>query len=591
MKKRNGRLVKKSIKVLFPRVALTTLMNVVNACVAFLVQIWLLKYILNSVGKHSFSHILLVLAIVFVIRLIISSINAYLNTTLYPCMDNSIRKSFQSYVFDFTAKSDIELYDNQEFFDRMHRVVFQSNERIIGLVNIYGNLIYSTVSLLLIGLYLFKASIILLVMIIVPVVINVLIGRIKNRRNYQKSLELTGETRKSEYFKRVIYQKKHAKDVRVTNIVGVVRKMLSGSIDQSISITKNYSSTNVFLDVTKKAVNSIAINIGIVLYVAYKSMVEDSINGTDVIVMIRAIWQLNENSSRMADNILQLHEQSLYIRDVKMFLNLRPSINISDKKDQKEISRFNNDIVFENVSFKYRNSKENVLKNVDLRIGKGQKIALVGTNGSGKTTLVKLLLRLYDPSEGVIKIDGEDIKNINYLNYRQLFGVELQAYRLFAISFKENIYIDKTPHNEQDLCNAIGIGGIIQRSSHGFETNVTKEFDETGENLSGGEEQKIALARAYAKEADIMVLDEPSSALDPIAENEMFKSMMEICKDKTLIMISHRLSSVLDSDCIFMLENGEIVEMGTHDELMNMSGKYSELFDVQAKSYIEGLKV
>lgn len=590
MNKRIKDLQKKAIKLIVPRLAITTIVSISNAIISFVAQIWLLKYILNAVTKKEYLDIVFALLLVFLLQLLMNVVNSYVNTVLYPRLDNKIRAGFQSFIFEFTASVDIESFDEQDYFDKMHRVIFQSNGRIIEVINLYGRLLNAITMFIMISLFLFESSLILLLMALIPMFSNILVGRLQNKFNYEKSIEMTGEIRRNEYFKRIIYQKKYAKEIRVTNIISLVKEMFSLSVENNISIIKTYSLVNICMDLLMKGINTLSINCGIVLCVAYKAMVLHTFSVTACIVLIRSLWQLNNSFVQISDVILDLHEQYLYLIDVKTFFNVETHIN-NPEKQKSDVCRFKNEMVFQNVYFKYKNSNEYTLSDINITIKKGQKIALVGANGSGKTTLLKLLLRLYDATEGTIRLDGVDIKDLNYTSYRNLFGVELQDFRIFAMPLKNNIYVEKEPGKIENLYVISGIRSIIERCANGLNTNMTKEFDDNGEYLSGGEEQRIALARAYSKDADIMVLDEPSSALDPIAEHEIFTNMMRICKNKTLIMISHRLSSVIDADCIYMIEDGRIIETGTHDELMQYNGKYAKLFNVQAKKYLEGVNL
>ena len=240
------------------------------------------------------------------------------------------------------------------------------------------------------------------------------------------------------------------------------------------------------------------------------------------------------------------------------------------------------DIEFQNVSFRYDGSTEDTLKHLSFQLKKGQKIAIVGLNGAGKTTLVKLLLRLYDPTEGRILLNGTAVTDINLELYRDMYATLLQDYHCFSISVKENILLRKEKEGDDTIIESAlrksGFYERVDRMKKGVNTTIGKEFDTDGEILSGGEGQKLALARVFAQNSSILILDEPSSALDPIAEAEMYANIAESCNDKTVIYISHRMSSAKIADHILFMENGSVVEEGSHSELMNLNGKYAELF-------------
>lgn len=224
-----------------------------------------------------------------------------------------------------------------------------------------------------------------------------------------------------------------------------------------------------------------------------------------------------------------------------------------------------------------------ILKDINLKINAGEKVAIVGLNGAGKTTLIKLLLRLYDPVSGNIEIDNIDIKNYDLEYYRKGFGVVFQDYNLYAATLSENILMDEIS-DKTAVKYAIEKSGLSNKNIDS-DSNITREFDDNGTVFSGGESQRVAIARVFARPFHTLILDEPSSALDPVAEYNFNKILLEASGGKTVIFISHRLSTTQIADRIVMIENGEIIESGTHQELMKKNGKYSVMFNMQAEKY------
>lgn len=246
-------------------------------------------------------------------------------------------------------------------------------------------------------------------------------------------------------------------------------------------------------------------------------------------------------------------------------------------------------ITFRNVTFTYNGESKPSLKNINLTISPFEKIAIVGYNGAGKSTLIKLLLRLYDISEGEILLGDTNIKEFDTNSYRKDFGVVFQDFQIFAATLGENVAMDCTQEEDKKkILKSLyksNFGESIEKLTLSLDTPLTKEFQQTGVNLSGGEGQKVAIARVFFKSCKYAIMDEPSSALDPISEYKLNQNMIEISKDKTVIFISHRLSTTVMADRIYMLENGEIIEEGSHQELMNLNGKYAEMFNKQAEKY------
>ncbi len=267
---------------------------------------------------------------------------------------------------------------------------------------------------------------------------------------------------------------------------------------------------------------------------------------------------------------------------------------IKDADDAKDITEPVELLELKNVFFQYESNPKMVLKNVSMKIRKNEKIAIVGYNGAGKSTLIKLLLRLYEPVGGSINLNGRNIKDYKMESYRELFGTVFQDFRLFSVSIAENVkmdILDKTPEEEAAIKKALDAATFtpkLEQLPDGIYTQIGKEFDDCGTLLSGGEAQKIAIARTVMHGNEVIIMDEPSSALDPDSEYELNKLMMSATYDRTVIFISHRLSTTRMADRIYMLEEGSIIESGSHDELMKLDGKYAEMFNLQAEKYLCG---
>ena len=245
--------------------------------------------------------------------------------------------------------------------------------------------------------------------------------------------------------------------------------------------------------------------------------------------------------------------------------------------------------MIKNVSFRYYGTENNVLKNINITIHSGEKIAIVGYNGAGKTTLTKLLMRLYDVTEGEILLNGINIKEYSIKDYREYFGAVFQDYKLFAGTVSENVMMDTVKESDKPvILNSLEQSGFSEKLNSfpdKEDTMLTREFDKKGTGLSGGEAQKVAIARVFAKDCKVIILDEPSSALDPVSEYNLYHSMLNAAGEKSVVFVSHRLSTTRIADRIYMFEKGEIIERGSHDELMELNGKYAQMFNLQAEKY------
>ena len=285
----------------------------------------------------------------------------------------------------------------------------------------------------------------------------------------------------------------------------------------------------------------------------------------------------------------KLRNNSPFLKLIFEFLDIpnnmyQGSLTVEKRRDRDY------EVEFRDVSFKYPGSEQYVLRHVNMKFKVGSRLAVVGMNGSGKTTFIKLLCRLYDPTEGVILLNGIDIRKYNYLDYMMIFSVVFQDFRLFALKLGENVASgrDYDPDLVTDCLIKAGFGDRLATLPDGLDTYLYKDYDPAGIDISGGEAQKIALARALYKDAPFIILDEPTAALDPIAEAEIYSKFNDIAGDKTAIYISHRLSSCKFCDEIAVFHEGEVIQKGSHAELLaDEAGKYFELWNAQAQYYTE----
>ena len=358
------------------------------------------------------------------------------------------------------------------------------------------------------------------------------------------------------------------------------------AVESNISITKSYGNKLFFLSLTRSIFTAVMFDAVITILLLYKMMIEKSVTLGGFAATFSAMWKLFWTLNNLMDYFAKFKEHKLYANKFRVFLNYEPTV--CDKEGCTELTAPFKTLELKNVSFAYPEAEKNIINGINMTVKAGQKIALVGYNGAGKSTLVKLLLRLYDVSGGDILINGKIIKDYTLCSYRNKFGTVFQDFQLYAADIAENVLTDEYSEGDQPrVLEALKNSGFEERLSslnEGIHTPLTKEFDQSGINLSGGEAQKVAISRVFAKDCEIVILDEPSSALDPMTEYELNNTLMTAL-DKTVIIISHRLSTTRMADVIYMLENGEIIEQGSHDELMQTGGKYAEMFLKQAEKY------
>jgi ATP-binding cassette subfamily B protein len=318
------------------------------------------------------------------------------------------------------------------------------------------------------------------------------------------------------------------------------------------------------------------------LYLGYCVLKTHTLSAGDFVATFNGAFSIAVSFSFLTVGVVRMFSESAkLIEKYREFL--AREVNINDGEKEAPLTKPKT-IELKNVSFTYPGNDEPTLKNINLRINPGEKIALVGYNGAGKTTLTNLLLRLYDVSGGSIEIDGEDIRSVTLASHRERFAAVFQDFQLFAATLGENVALD-TDVNKEQAKRALGHSGFTKKLEGGLDAELLREFDDGGYMLSGGESQKVAISRAFYKNCPYVILDEPSENLDPIAEYNLNEAMIKSSENKTVIFISHRLSTTVNADRIYVMENGEIIEQGTHRELMEQNGTYAYMFSLQAEKY------
>lgn len=412
---------------------------------------------------------------------------------------------------------------------------------------------------------------------------------IQSKQNaFEFNNEKVDEDRKIDYLYNVMTDYKYSKEIRINNAEEYVSVKYLNIFKKQVKKIKNLFDKNLKISVISSIITVLQT---IIMYFYFTYMVYNkNISIAEYTVLLSSTTLLLSLLLGMFENIASINNISKsveFYRQYKQLVEINSNISQSKKNQTKNIHFSNYTIKFENVSFTYPDNDDFSLKNINLEIKENSHIGVVGLNGSGKTTFIKLLLRLYDPTEGKITFNNIDIKTIPYHQYIKNIGVVLQDYSLFAYSLKENIILNNN-YDEVKFNKSIedsDLTELINTLNKGINTSIYKTLDKDGVEFSGGQGQKIALARAIYKDSSILILDEPTSALDPIAEGEMFSKISKISKNKTTIFISHRLSSTKDCDSIVVFSNGEIVEQGDHKNLLNQKGLYFELFNSQAKYY------
>lgn len=558
-----------------------------NVYYAVVINVMFLETALSIIeGNGTFKEFLIKMCIIVVGKLIIDLLG-YINVyTVRIRFEIKCESYINSLIFKKAQQVELGCYENPEFFDKYNRatwVVEQNGfKRIIeGSAWVLG----SVVSLVSLVIYLLSIDPVLLVFLLCPVIV-IAFRVAKNNLELEKEKDMTPYEREKDYVRRTILLKDFAKEIKTTNIFVVLEKRFRGAIQKNIAVIKKYGWKIALLEIISDYFAEIVPVTGGFVYGCYRLMIAKDIPISEFSVLVSAISTCRNKLNHLAHYFAMQQKHCLWVQNLRDFLDYEPKIQ-SGSIEPEEFST----LEFKNVSFRYTDGADYVLKNISFKIEKGQTIAVVGHNGAGKTTLSKLLLRFYDVTEGEILYNGINIKEYDLLKYREKFSSVFQDYRVFAMTVAENVLTEEvTEENRPLVVEALKLSGAYEKIGslpYKEDSLLTKEFDSEGILLSGGETQKVTIARLFARDFDIAILDEPSSALDPVAESKMYDSLLEGTRGKTVIYISHRLSSATQSDKILVFNKGELIEQGTHAQLMASEGMYNEMFTLQAAGYKE----
>lgn len=537
--------------------------------------------IIDSEG--SFGSYLESLVLFLVFSVLLKAVHWY-STYIRQVASKNVLKQINNKIFEKAVSLDVACYEDPEFYNKYQRATDVLSYGFFDSVcSAVTGIIGAIIALcLVIGTVTAINPVYLLFLL--PVSFVFVVEVFKSRLVYKRDKEMTTNNRIKAYIQRTVFLKDFSKDMRTSNIFSVLLLRFKAAIDSNVKILRAYGVKLFLYSAVSTLFGEFIPIIGTYAFAGYQFVFTKTLTVSAFSVVVSSINSVRESTLRIAQNFESLSRFAFYFQNMREFLDFESKV-VSGTEQCDEFES----LEFRNVSFRYPSAKKDSLSDVNFIIRKGETVALVGANGAGKSTLVKLLLRFYDVTEGEILLNGKNIRQYELGSLRKIFGAVFQDYRNFALSVNENIICHECDDDDRikakEALLQSGVWEKISTFADKGDTVLTREFEKEGAGLSGGENQKLSVARLFAKDFSFAVLDEPSSALDPIAEYKMYESLINVTRGKTVLYISHRLSSAVLSDRIIVLDSGRIAEEGSHTELMHRDGIYSRMFTLQASSY------
>ncbi|SCY65668.1 ABC transporter ATP-binding protein [Butyrivibrio sp. INlla14] len=548
-----------------------------------------MRFVINSLQSgDSFGRIMIFVAIVTVVACAMSFYDKFLVGYRFPINNVIVNKELYKLLFKKSRNVELECFENSEFYDKYTLAMEKADTRLVETVHAVFNTIFGAIAGVCAFVFMFQVDKISVLFLIFPAIGNFVFNRMISHIDYDRNKDMNPHNRRIAYINRVMYLPEYAKEMRLTDVFSLMRRQYKEAITGLADVTKKYTKKAMVLHWLYVMFTFTFIFEGLLIYGAFCTLVRGSMSLAQLSVitsmMVSTTWIL----IGFTESLTSLFKNGLFIEYLRTFLEYKEKIseNYEGIDPGTEIKT----LEFRDVSFSYKDKK--VLSHLNMEFRGGKTYALVGHNGAGKTTLIKLLLRLYDPTEGEILLNGRNIKEYDLKKYRALFATAFQDNRMFSMSVTDNVVMGenipeaKKIERVEEALKLSGAYDKVMSLKHGMGTTLTNEFDDEGAVLSGGESQKVVVARAFVKQCPFKVFDEPSSALDPIAEATLFDNIYETCKDNTLVFISHRLSSVQNADWVYLLSDKTVKEEGTHRMLMEKHGLYADMYTKQAKNYL-----
>ena len=553
-----------------------------------LLSLVLPKLIIDSlfVKKNMEETIYYVVAFVLIVSLLSFIKNILSNYILVHRMQ--VFKKFQIYLGDMVMNADYLRLEDEKYLnlkEKACKYLYGNGSGFAHILEDAFNILGYIITMFGMATIVSRLNSNLVYVMVIIVFINTISENYVKKKNIQLNLQRASHERRSSYFSNLFSDFRYGKDIRTYNISKWLIKKYDSQLEQMQIIYNKMAKNNI------KLVDIQSVTSFLQQTFMYFNLIFSALKGLitlgDFTMFINTINQFVSTLSSLITEIINLRRYSDYYESYQTFVEQNNKSETKCGNFKPDLDMDNLCIEFVNVSFKYPGQQDYALKNISIKLPLNQKISIVGENGAGKSTFIKLLTRIYIPTEGKILINSVNINDIEYDYYINLFATVFQDYKLFSMSIEDNIVLDKTNNKGVliSILKHIGINDRVLKLKNGTDTYIYKDFDTEGMEPSGGESQKIAIARALYRDSPIIILDEPTSAFDPKAEAQFYQQFIELFENKSILFISHRLSVNLFCDYILVFKNGELIEKGNFNELLDLKGAYYELYSIQSQFY------
>jgi ATP-binding cassette subfamily B protein len=564
-------------------VLLTFIHNTLDYGMWVLNSLIFLRSIIGAIERGAgFGEMVVLVSIFLAIIGVHTAFSSWYNNKYRPEFELAAHQEVYGMLYNQASNVELACYEDPDFYNKYTLAIKEADHRLGQVLTCVCRLTIIPFAFAYIVWQMFMIDKYLFLFAVLPLIGTFVFDRMNSRNWHNRGLGTNPHDRKKWYVNRVFYLAQYAKEIRLSNVSKILNRQYGEGYEGAMAVFNKYGRRIMPVHFLKENFTYSILFNGILIYGAYRAIVSQTIATSEFVILVAAMSTATWMLRSLSDAVTDYYQNGLYVQNLRVFLEHKPEI--PEDHTGETVGGFNSKLELRSVGFKYKGSEDETLKNINLTIKKGEKIAILGHNGAGKSTLIKLLLRMYDPTSGEILLDGKDIRDCDLQSYRGLFSAAFQDQRVFSMSVADNV-----SSNRETAINALKLSGAwsrVERMKNGVDSVLTREFDDEGVVLSGGETQKVSVARAFARDFDIGIFDEPSSALDPVAEYELFESMMQAFAGKTVIFISHRMSSARLADRVYLFENGKVIEEGSHGELMRRNGAYAEMFRKQAENYI-----